>query len=292
MSEAPKQNYLNNRDLLKEIHNSKMSFCWLLDRVRYHDYDIIVDDLSEINEQKLIEAKEFKASQIQKDQYAQAMLDHDKKDYRNKPKQKDFQVDLDTISDEDVVIRVMTYDHIPEDDTRRRNPKTEADERSKVNFPPFKHYAYINGELTEVARSHWKGDLETGEFCAEHGQLTANLGKMFLKLVERYSGRANWRGYSYVDEMRGAALLQLSAVGLKFNEAKSNNPFAYYTAAVNNSFTGVLNQERRNQNIRDDILVEQGHMPSYTRQLAHEDEIRKMREDAEKDSQNEDFEAY
>jgi Xaa-Pro aminopeptidase len=109
---------------------------------------------------------------------------------------------------------------------------------------------------------------------------------MFLKLVERYSHRANWRGYTYVDEMRGQALVQLSQIGLQFNEAKSDNPFAYYTAAVNNSFTRVLNLEKRNQTIRDDILIEQGHLPSYGRQIKHEEELRAMREAAEESSES------
>ena len=61
------------------------------------------------------------------------------------------------------------------------------------------------------------------------------------------------------------AILQLSQIGLQFNEAKSNNPFAYYTAAVNNSFTRVLNLEKRSQNIRDDLLEEAGLNPSHTR---------------------------
>ena len=30
---------------------------------------------------------------------------------------------------------------------------------------------------------------------------------------------------------------------------------------LNNSFTRVLNLEKRNQTIRDDILIEQGHLP-------------------------------
>ena len=43
----------------------------------------------------------------------------------------------------------------------------------------------------------------------------------------------------------------------------------------------VLNLEKRNQTIRDDILIEQGHLPSYTRQLKHEEELRAMRDAAE-----------
>ena len=114
---------------------------------------------------------------------------------------------------------------------------------------------------------------------------------MFLKLVERFSHRANWRGYTYVDEMRGQALVQLSQVGLQFNEAKSDNPFAYYTAAVINSFTRVLNLEKRNQTIRDDILIEQGHLPSYSRQIKHEEDMRRMRESVETPDGN-DVEAF
>jgi hypothetical protein len=107
---------------------------------------------------------------------------------------------------------------------------------------------------------------------------------MFLKLVERYSHRSNWRGYTYVDEMRGQALVQLSQIGLQFNEAKSDNPFAYYTAAVNNSFTRILNLEKRNQMIRDDILIDSGHLPSYGRQIQHEEEMRVLREAAQSEN--------
>jgi hypothetical protein len=117
-----------------------------------------------------------------------------------------------------------------------------------------------------VGKSHWKGDLEKGKFTKDHGTMTAKLAHMFIKLCERYATRSNWRGYTYNDEMRSQALLQLSQIGLQFDEAKSQNPFAYYTAAITNSFTRVLNIEKRNQNIRDDILEMNNYSPSYTRQ--------------------------
>jgi hypothetical protein len=50
--------------------------------------------------------------------------------------------------------------------------------------------------------------------------------------------------------------------------SKSDNPFAYYTAAVTNSFVRIINIEKRNQNIRDDILEINGMNPSWTRQNA------------------------
>ena len=279
-----KKNYLNNKDILKEIHKSKMSYCYLQDE-KYFMYDIILEDVKKINRNSIKEARENKASKMQQQAYQAAMAEHDPKDYKNKPKQKEFLVDPKSIDKEDLVFRVMTMEHIPDEPGRKKNPKNEAETKAKVNFPSFKHYAYINDEVVEVARSHWTGSLSNGHFDPNAGTISNKLGIMFLKLVERYSHRANWRGYTYVDEMRGQALVQLAQIGLQFNEAKSDNPFAYYTAAVNNSFTRVLNIEKRNQTIRDDILIDSGHLPSYGRQIQHEENLRAMREAAEADIQ-------
>jgi hypothetical protein len=77
--------------------------------------------------------------------------------------------------------------------------------------------------------------------------------------------------------MQGQALMQLSQIGLQFDESKSENPFAYYTAAITNSFTRILNVEKKNQALRDDILQENGLMPSHTRQIEHEMKQAEMR---------------
>ena len=101
---------------------------------------------------------------------------------------------------------------------------------------------------------------------------------MWMKLCDRYATRGNVRGYTYNDEMRGQAILQLAQIGLQFDESKSDNPFAYYTAAVTNSFVRVINLEKRNQNIRDDILEMNNMNPSYTRQHSGEWEAQQKRE--------------
>ena len=50
--------------------------------------------------------------------------------------------------------------------------------------------------------------------------------------VARRNGNVYLTGNTYLDEMKGHALLQLSQVGLQFDESKSDNPFAFYTSCV------------------------------------------------------------
>ena len=72
--------------------------------------------------------------------------------------------------------------------------------------------------------------------------------------------------------MKSQALLQLSLVGLQFDESRSEtpNPFAYYNQTITNSFMRILNLEKKNQSIRDDMLIMAGSNPSYTRMVENE----------------------
>ena len=279
-----RNNYLNNKDILKEIHKSKTTYCCFTNP-EDSAYDMILPDVNKINKKNILQARKDRAVRLAKLAHEEATKDGTKR------KLDEFEIKLKDVKDSDVVFRVMTWDHIPIDDVKSRKAAVKAMEEDggpvrseydddeldiagntkyvKCNFPPFEHYKVDEeGNTILVGRSHWKGTLEKGEFSREHGKMTPKLAHMFIKLCERYATRSNWRGYTYNDEMRSQALLQLSQIGLQFDEFKSQNPFAYYTAAITNSFTRVLNIEKRNQNLRDDILEMNNLTPSYTRQGA------------------------
>jgi hypothetical protein len=257
----PKIKYLTNKDLLREIHLSKNTYCSFTDPA-YGEYDLIVTNLEKLNIRTIAEAKRNRASKMSKAAHEAAVLAAGKK-----MPAKEFEVDYRKVQKQDLVFRVMTFTHIPLAPGRKKTLKNTSDSHDKVNFPPFQHWKYDdNGNLTCIGKSHWKGDLDRGEFSKDHGQMTNNLARMFIKLCERYATRGNVRGYTYNDEMKGQAILQLTQIGLQFDESKSDNPFAYYTAAVTNSFVRIINLEKRNQNIRDDILEMNGMNPSWTRQ--------------------------
>jgi hypothetical protein len=260
-----KVKYLNNKDLLAEIHRSKCSFS-VYEKPEHSQYDIILPNLDKINIRTIAEAKRNRAKRLGIEAFNRLRLAGDKK-----TKLLEATPDYKTIAKTDLVIRIMTFDHIPLAPGRKKTTKTTADSHDKVNFPPYQHWKYDDqDELVCVGKSHWKGTLDKGHFSKDHGRITENLGKMYIKLSERYAQRSNWRGYTYVDEMKGQAILQLSQIGLQFDESKSDNPFAYYTAAVTNSFTRILNIEKKSQNIRDDLLEEAGLAPSMTRQNSQE----------------------
>jgi hypothetical protein len=291
MAAAPKKprkvNYLNNKDILKEIHKSKTTYCYFVEP-EYHQYDIIIDmpessiqtslDYA-LKPEQIKQAKETRAARLSIEQ--------------------ETKISPDDILDTDLIIRVMTWDHIPvaqkqprktvkkksakdifffeEDDNEDFNDledkttKKDVDDmvHVRVNFPPFQHFKLDeNNTFQCVGKSHWTGGIENGHFEKDHGQITNKLARMYMMLCEKYSMKFNWRGYTYRDEMEASAILQLTYVGLRFNEAKSSNPFAYYTAAITNSFCRVLNTEKRVQHIRDDILEANGMSPSFTRQLS------------------------
>ncbi len=275
-----KINYLNNKDMLKEIHQSKNSFCEYSDK-KYSDYDVIVSDLQDIFLAETQEkAKITRAARMGAAAFALAVANNTSR--TDKPKLSEHKVKPDTISVDDLVYRVLTFEHIPLAPGRKKNPKSEADSHLKLNFFPFKHYIIENGVEKEVGRSHSKG----GKFNLEKGSITNKLAKMFILMVNKYGQRGNWRGYTYIDEMKGQALLQLAQMGLQFDESKSDNPFSYYTQSLQNSFTRVLNLEKKNQDLRDDLLIDSGASPSFSRQLAIEADIRQLREDAQESAKD------
>ena len=278
MTATVKVNYLNNRDILKQIHLSKNTYCSFQDPVNDHQYDMILPSVTKINQRTIAEARRNRADRIRKETGED--------------------IDPRKIANTDLVFRVMTWEHIPQapkkvpkaaakkrrledifelDDAAESDDDTELDvvvdtAHIRVNFPPFFHYRVNEHRIPYiVGKSHWHGNIESGTFSKEHGNITRRLAEMFIKLCERYATRSNWRGYTYNEEMRGQALLQLSQIGLQFDESKSQNPFAYYTAAITNSFTRILNIEKKNQNIRDDILEMNGLNPSWTRQYRDSD---------------------
>lgn len=280
-------NYLNNKDLLIEIHKSKNTYCEYDDPM-YANFDAIIYDLDVLIDDDIctnyfgnwdITYKE--TTSIKKEIESKILIEAttvDKWLYSLRVKRVDKAKKEDPASTlviedvmiSDLVFRYMTFNHIPEnlDWPEGKIKKKPADGFVKINFPPFQHIVLENGMPRCVGLSHYKNR----EFCSDHGRITNELGKMYMLLVEKISKKGNWRNYTYIDEMRSSSLVQLSQVGLQFDEGRAQipNPFAFYTTVVSNSFKQVLNSEKKNRKIRDELIEMEGETPSFSRQMEEE----------------------
>lgn len=223
-------NYTSNKSLMLEIHKSKMSYSYdslgsMEEVISFFTFDGAFPELSDFEE-------------------ALALENRGKKD------------ELSPI--EVITIRQMTNSHIPEDapifkvftkSRPQRNPQP-------TNFPPFRDYKLISGTIVEVRRSHWKGDLENGEFSATHGRVTDKLLSQCSIMCKRMLTKDNFRGYSYTDEMYSDAMELCFQRVLKFNESKSTNPFSYLTTLITNSFINVINTETKESKIKKDLYAQ------------------------------------
>ena len=118
-----KVNYLNNRDLLKEIHLSKATYCSFQDRALDHQFDIILPSVAKINRNTIAEAKRIKADRLKKEQ--------------------SIEVNPKKIHFTDLVFRVTCWDHIP------LAPLKEP--KSKIKKAKISDIFDFDGDVTDVA---------------------------------------------------------------------------------------------------------------------------------------------
>lgn len=174
-------------------------------------------------------------------------------------------------------------------------PKTAGVEKKKrgggfVKKPPSaksQHFVDNSEMLLEIAESKRRmaEKPEMGQ-----GAITRKLMDMLILMVDRYATKGNWNGYSYLDDMKADAVLNLYQKWHRFDETKYDNPFAYFTQIIFHCFIGSLGKEKKQRQIRDRQLEMLGRMPSFARQLEHEQEMRDAHEayDSEAKKQDQD----
>lgn len=124
---------------------------------------------------------------------------------------------------------------------------------------------YLNNKdfLHEIKLSH------------ERNEITDKLAQMFMKLIDRYASKSRFAvTESFKDDMKCFALMTLVKVWRSFNAKKSQNPFAYYTTVVTNAFYQFQNQERKQKNIKNEMLIEIDKSPSYSYMVEYEESLR------------------
>jgi DNA-directed RNA polymerase specialized sigma subunit len=105
----------------------------------------------------------------------------------------------------------------------------------------------------------------------QKGKMSNELARMLMLLTSKYAKSSNFARYTFNEDMQAFALMMLVRTWNSFDPTKSENPFAFFTQCIKNSFIQFLNTEKRQRNIRDELLVDQGLTPSYTYLAEHSD---------------------
>ena len=156
----------------------------------------------------------------------------------------------------------------PTSDTPKRKRGRPAGQPKTAPQPVLEPHISITGKTTVKYLNNadmLKAVLESKEM----GHMSDTLARMLMMLVRRYASKGNFSGYSYNDEMQSFALVSLTRTWASFDPAKSSNCFAYFTQCTHNSFIQYLAVEKKQQLIRDEMMIDGGLMPSYSYQLDH-----------------------
>lgn len=126
--------------------------------------------------------------------------------------------------------------------------------------PAVKSSVTQNGKTIYLTNKEMLAELKR---CKKKGQMSDMLARMLQLLCSRYAKKGNFINYSYNEDMQGYAMMMLVRTWNSFDPDKSSNPFAFFTQCIKNSFIQYLNQERKQRDVRDLMLIDQGLNPSY-----------------------------
>lgn len=102
----------------------------------------------------------------------------------------------------------------------------------------------------ETNNNHYIDKKEFHERIKEYKKnkcpiLYERIGKDFLLLVERIATKYNFRDYSYIEDMKSLALIDCIRCLTLYDEEKYENPFGYFSLAIERAFIREIKKEKR-----------------------------------------------
>lgn len=98
------------------------------------------------------------------------------------------------------------------------------------------------------------------------GIFSERLQKLFILHVERCSTAANFKGYTYRDEMEAHALYSLTRYSKAYDPKKKNkygeptDAFIYCTTIIHRAFIQIIHREKKQANIKQGLMNLRRHL--------------------------------
>jgi hypothetical protein len=120
--------------------------------------------------------------------------------------------------------------------------------------------------------------------CKAEGKVSNRLAEMFYQLATRYLSAKNFAHLPYKDDLIQNAVMTLCANGLKFKDVNAEglpneNPFAYFTTCIYHASLQYIASEKKQKDIRDQMLVDEGVSGSLGYMESAKDDYREEHKD-------------
>lgn len=131
---------------------------------------------------------------------------------------------------------------------------------------------YVNNKTLHEELVKWKAERANDPTAP----LPATVGEAVLQIADRFSKKPNFFGYSYREDMVGAAVLAVCKYVHNYNPAKTTNAFAYVTQIVRNAFIRHIQEQKeamyRTQYICERAVCSHENYRGFQREVNRHDE--------------------
>jgi hypothetical protein len=87
------------------------------------------------------------------------------------------------------------------------------------------------------------------------GEISEELGLMFISIAENLANKNNFAGYTYIDEMKGLGIEYLCRFSKTFDKSNPKaNAFSYCTQICYNGFVQAITKEKKKAELKDIMI--------------------------------------
>lgn len=120
---------------------------------------------------------------------------------------------------------------------------------------------YVNNKhLYEVLKEYKERVIYSKENETRKPPLPAYVAEAIMLIAERLARKPGFSRYSYIEDMKGDAVLACVKYIDSFNPEKSQNPFSYITQICHHAFINRLNLEQKQHYVKALIAKNSGEL--------------------------------
>jgi hypothetical protein len=148
--------------------------------------------------------------------------------------------------------------------------KLVLNNKKNITMSTKKHYV-DNAKFLAAIIEHKRKCEEATRLGKEPPRLSNYIGHCIMQIAEGVARRPNFANYTYRDEMIGDAIENCIKYFNSFNPEKYDNPFAYFSQNCTYTFIRRLKEEKKQANLRSEIIKNTGIMHQFADLQSHDD---------------------